>query len=552
MLMVLSSACFGVADGWYVILSRESGKVLTVDLATVAENSANVKQWTYRGEAHQVWWIENVGGGQYKIINKQSGKALVVDGSTRDLDGANVKQFSYESRAEAGNHRWRFVDAGGGYYRIVSAHSSQCLELDGSSHANGANIQQRTGSYQRNQDWLVQPYVDCTWTSDEVQPLLISGHWKDALDVVFVPEDMYAGDLAGFQDDVWAAIRDGYMNLAAFCIDPIPADYMDLFNFYWYWGSDFAEWKKQCEWWLPGEKAYKAWMGWACTYVPALKTYSCAGVAPSWFVSQAPWTDTAAVLAPADSGCAKGLVPPSRFAAPAARVVNAVYPAYGIEVLMHESGHAIFGLNDTYCGNTHYEPSIINTNIWSTYLKCLLDSQAESWTLGKCCEIEEWFVSKNVYRYDDNLTTGSDMMDIDISGARFYEASTRRIAYFLDGWPFSALIDQMLGVATSLHFSEGRLTHLHTTMVEGYPNVGLQSGPLEVLAKSATGEVVGQFQLFDPRAQFPPKGADDVPAFVDDVGFTIVYPYYDNMAMISIVDSETGETLLDVDLSAAL
>jgi len=47
-LVLLSTACFGIADGWYVILSKESGKALTVDLSTVYQNSANIKQWMFQ------------------------------------------------------------------------------------------------------------------------------------------------------------------------------------------------------------------------------------------------------------------------------------------------------------------------------------------------------------------------------------------------------------------------------------------------------------------------------------------------------------------------
>jgi len=165
LIAVVALLCQGstVPDGRYAILSRESGKAVTVDWNTVNENSANIKQWEYQGYAHQVWKIEHVGGGEYRIINHHSGKAMVVNGSTKDDDGANVKQYSYESFSD--HHKWRFENAGGGYYRIVSVRSGKCLDLYRYSHENGANIQQWSCHGASNQLWELRPYGQATTSS---------------------------------------------------------------------------------------------------------------------------------------------------------------------------------------------------------------------------------------------------------------------------------------------------------------------------------------------------------------------------------------------------
>jgi len=156
-----------VTDGWYIIYSKESGKAVIVDLSTVEQNGANVKQWEYRGNNHQYWKVEGIGGGQYKILNARSGLCLEVAGWDQgafvaDDDGANVRQWEYTGGA---NQLWRFEDAGGGYYRIVSVRSGKCLDLHAYSHENGANIQQWACHGADNQLWELRPHGQTTGSS---------------------------------------------------------------------------------------------------------------------------------------------------------------------------------------------------------------------------------------------------------------------------------------------------------------------------------------------------------------------------------------------------
>jgi hypothetical protein len=61
-------------------------------------------------------------------------------------------------------------------------------------------------------------------------------------------------------------------------------------------------------------------------------------------------------------------------------------------VLMHESGHALFGLADEYCSSTrcdggYWEPGIW-PNLYSSYEHCVADAQQQGWPTRDCRELE--------------------------------------------------------------------------------------------------------------------------------------------------------------------
>ena len=64
----------------------------------------------------------------YVLVNRNSSKALdVYDLAT--TDGAPINQYA---RNDGAWQQWRFLDAGGGYYRVQSRHSGKVLELPNS------------------------------------------------------------------------------------------------------------------------------------------------------------------------------------------------------------------------------------------------------------------------------------------------------------------------------------------------------------------------------------------------------------------------------------
>jgi hypothetical protein len=146
-----------VIDGRYIVVNRNSGKVMEVAGAST-NNGANIQQNTYTGGTHQQWDIVPFSsplGDQsfYAITAAHSGKAADVNNFSYD-DGGNVQQWQ---NLQGANQHWFFEYAGSGYFYIRSRWSGKYLDVAGLSIANGANIWQWTGLNGLNQQWRLIP-----------------------------------------------------------------------------------------------------------------------------------------------------------------------------------------------------------------------------------------------------------------------------------------------------------------------------------------------------------------------------------------------------------
>lgn len=90
-------------------------------------------------------------GGIYKLTLRSSGKVLEVDGSSHD-NGAIVQQ---NSDSGSDNQRWEFADGGNGTYKLIAKHSGKALEVSGSFSAEGASIVQWDILSNQSQLWNI-------------------------------------------------------------------------------------------------------------------------------------------------------------------------------------------------------------------------------------------------------------------------------------------------------------------------------------------------------------------------------------------------------------
>jgi hypothetical protein len=111
-------------------------------------------------------------GVYYKLVARHSGKALDVNASST-ADGANVQQWADNGQA---NQQWRFVDVGGGYYKLLNRNSGKALDVAGQSVADGANVQQWADNGQTNQQWRPEQVSSGVYK-------LVARHSGKALDV---------------------------------------------------------------------------------------------------------------------------------------------------------------------------------------------------------------------------------------------------------------------------------------------------------------------------------------------------------------------------------
>ncbi|MFF7309050.1 non-reducing end alpha-L-arabinofuranosidase family hydrolase [Streptomyces sp. NPDC008137] len=132
----------------YVLVNRNSGKALDVyNMAT--GDGARITQWTRNDQKQQQWRFVDSGGGYYRIESRHSGKVLDVHNRST-ANGGSIVQWT---DLNATNQQWRLADSSDGYVRLVSRHSNKALEVQGASTADNANVVQYDDWGGSNQQW---------------------------------------------------------------------------------------------------------------------------------------------------------------------------------------------------------------------------------------------------------------------------------------------------------------------------------------------------------------------------------------------------------------
>jgi hypothetical protein len=277
-------------------------------------------------------------------------------------------------------------------------------------------------------DGIVCPLKsDCLYCGQYVKPLYLARSPEKAIDIVFVASSTsmntvtkkaesttaYTASEEKFRAIALNQILNGYWKLDTLSTNVIPADYRHRFNFYYYWRPGYT-----------GD----AW--------PSL---ACAGNLPSTFWTDAYFADVGAILYPENfaggyttlNGCADMLGP-----------TKSHYKACGLAgyetVPVHEAGHAVFAVVDTYCGNTHYEQNEPSTNVWSSETACINDIKSKSGDTSKCRQIL-WDdpatsinpdCTKAFWKWDPD----PDMMNDPQGGGKFGPRGVAKINYILQTW----------------------------------------------------------------------------------------------------------------------
>jgi hypothetical protein len=241
-----------------------------------------------------------------------------------------------------------------------------------------------------------------------------TGTHSSKIDIVFVPSDttyncaerrkvpstIYVTNRSAFVTDVNRVVNGSLFTLDAITdkTDPIPADYRDRFNIYYYYDpSGFAD----------------AFNG-------------CAGTVPERFWKSAPFADIVVILYPTYYSLDTGSpCEPSGCVNPGTGRRWMKTPADQDVLFLHECGHAIFGLVDTYCDNTIYWQNEPDPNVWSSRENCVKDATTNSWDSSACrqiLQVNPAACTKQFWRLDAD----PDIMHDGYSGV-FGKASTRRI-----------------------------------------------------------------------------------------------------------------------------
>lgn len=269
--------------------------------------------------------------------------------------------------------------------------------------------------------------VDLALSPSAVHRILGSASPDTALDIVFVPsntsysctdrqkeaDNRYAASAEAFLADIRPLVTEQLLGLSSFTSRPdeIPAGLSQHLNVWYYWD---------------GERFADAFDG-------------CAGRLPEGYADEVPFADMTVILYPSYTGAYTGpeCEPQGCANGPGAGSQSCIKtPAGKGRVFLHETGHALFGLMDTYCGETYYAENDPHANIWGSAANCSGEAAADGWNISLCRPLAATAATGactgSFWRADPD----PDLMGDTGPGAIFGNASTARIRYVLDeaGW----------------------------------------------------------------------------------------------------------------------
>jgi hypothetical protein len=249
------------------------------------------------------------------------------------------------------------------------------------------------------------------------------GEKQGAINVVFYPSStsysctdhakistpVYIENETRFREDVMKVIQSTYLDLDK--ITPstkiLPADYRDRFNFYYYYDPS----------------------------APADAFEGCAGTIPGKYWKEVTFVDVTVILYPkyhgtySDAACMPTGC--SQDYGPGRNLMKA--PVNQLTLIQHETGHALYDLVDTYCGNTYYYQNDPHANVWSSRENCESDARSDGRDPAQCRQIQQAAATGSSVSCSQPYWRWDPMPDIMASGYRgkFGEAATRRINYVL-------------------------------------------------------------------------------------------------------------------------
>jgi len=221
--------------------------------------------------------------------------------------------------------------------------------------------------------------LELDFEESSLHPVLTNGPSEKKIDIIFVPSNTafngttrtklqypeYPGGQEQFAADVRRFVNRTFLaGPITLFVNASDADtYPDKFNFYYYWdGQTFGD----------------AFDG-------------CAGTIPEHYWEEVTFSDLTILLYPKYYG--RYLDPSSQpIGCTNANGLGNMYVKIAADQYslgMHEIGHGLYGLMDTYCGNTYYRENDPHPNIWSSEVKCRADAIAQSRDPDHCRRISD-------------------------------------------------------------------------------------------------------------------------------------------------------------------
>jgi hypothetical protein len=130
------------------------------------------------------------------------------------------------------------------------------------------------------------------------------------------------------------------------------------------------------------------------------------GVANSTVDTDAPWRDDDVILHTTDFGdCTNS------------GLTHYSAEGHNTKAFLHESGHAIFGMADEYCGNTGYFLGANEPNIWNSLGSCTTEQTDKGRDTAACASFctsgsTTWYGTQNFNMAPTTVMEWGDMSDI--------------------------------------------------------------------------------------------------------------------------------------------
>lgn len=263
--------------------------------------------------------------------------------------------------------------------------------------------------------------LEMEFETSAIYAVKVSGSSDTKIDIVFVPSDTsfnattkekvrYTGYPGG--RDQFAADVSLYINRTFKAYPGIMAanvsengNYLDKFNFYYFWDNT--------------------------TFGDAFD--GCSGTIPEHYWEEVTYSDLTILLYPTYYGQYRGDAGSQPIGCTNTNGLGNVYLKVAADQYylgMHETGHGLYGLMDTYCsGDTYYSENDPDANIWSSEDRCRAYAREQSRDPDKCRQIASTAngCTRNFWRWDPD----PDIMNAGYYGA-FGDASTDRIVNIMN------------------------------------------------------------------------------------------------------------------------
>jgi hypothetical protein len=379
----------------------------------------------------------------------------------------------------------------------------------------------------------------CTDAAPVCQPLPghTNGDSDKRIDLVFVMDDDYDGDLTAFLKDVENKISN---RLGA--VTPTNKN-LDKFNFY------FTKLEGHVTESNSGEESSL----------------------PKNLLTQCPATDAVVILHKTFFGDATG-----------SNGKVSIFSGEGPSTpdndakgsFIHESGHGLFGLRDEYdsnreygdtaCDHTNYIGGLSPYNIWATEVACSADAKGKGWASDYCykfttCQGDWWKIGNGTLADDNSRYADPKFKFIMKDGSHFLngfgDPAVHRINWVLgqisSGKALGTTNAKALERSVVLNFiiNEHGIELLETNFVNAKsPNYLLENNDFEAKVYSNNGSLIGKFGFNDPRLIQAEKDYSGA-SYLDEANFNLIFPLSSTIAKAEIIDQSTGEILITADLS---